>query len=360
MLNYLWERYFFKQFISIFFFFLFCFYSLYVLIDYASHTGKVANHNFYIGWDEIFRYYLYVFSARAEFLIPLALLIAFVKTILTLNTHQELVALMASGISSKRLLRPFIFVSVFCMLLLYANEEWLLPTALKKMKQMEASSKHQNKKKMQQAAVKHLILEDGSLLLYQYYDAGSEHFFDVYWIPSADKLYRIKFLKPSLELPLGTYVDFIERDASGELLQKKSKIQRYFPEIRFNKKILESTIIHPEILPLSSLTKQAFPLFRSGLDEKESKIMTAFYWKWTLPFLCLLVILGPARACMNFSRRLPVFFLYVLSLFSFIAFYMFMDAIQVLAIKQIISPFTAIFLPVFSLFLFYSWRYLRL
>lgn len=360
MLNHLWERYFFKQFISIFFFFLFCFYSLYVLIDYASHTGKVANQSFYIGWDEVFRYYFYVFSARAEFLIPLALLIAFVKTILTLNTHQELVALMASGISLKRLLRPFIIGAFFCMLLLYANEEWLLPTALKKMKQLEASLKHQNKKKIEQAAIKHLILEDGSLLLYQYYDAAREHFFDVYWIPSADRLYRIKFLTASVEAPVGTYVDFIERDFTGELLQKESKNERYFPEIHFSKKILESTIIHPEILPLSSLTKQALPLFHSSLDEKESKIMTAFYWKWTLPLLCLLVILGPARSCMNFSRRLPLFLLYVLSLFSFISFYMFMDAIQILAIKQILSPFTAIFLPIFSLFLFYSWRYLRL
>ena len=44
MLVKIWEKYFFCEFIKIFFLFLCCFYGLYVLIDYASHTSALPHH----------------------------------------------------------------------------------------------------------------------------------------------------------------------------------------------------------------------------------------------------------------------------------------------------------------------------
>jgi lipopolysaccharide export system permease protein len=84
-----------------------------VLIDYASHTSALPHHQTQVKLKELARYYLFTFSSRAEILIPFALLIALIKTLCTLNTRNELIALMASGIKLQTLVRPFFYVGLF-------------------------------------------------------------------------------------------------------------------------------------------------------------------------------------------------------------------------------------------------------
>ncbi len=140
MFKMIWERYFLRQFTQMFALFLGCFYSLYVLIDYASHTSTFIHHK--LQWQEIIRYYLFIFASRAEILLPLTLLIAFIHTICKLNAQYELIALMASGFSLKKLMRPFVVLGLSCVFLLYTNEQFFLPKALKKLRRIENVTKH--------------------------------------------------------------------------------------------------------------------------------------------------------------------------------------------------------------------------
>lgn len=211
ILTQLWERYFLKEFAKIFFFFLFGFYGLYVLIDYASHTSSLAHHHVQIPFFELARYYLFIFSSRAEILIPLALLIAVCKTLISLNVHGELIALMASGFKLKTLLRPFLFAGFVAMILLYLNEQFLIPRALTKLRRIEDSTKHQRSRNSPKVAAHSMVLEDGSIFLFQSYDTAKEQFFDVYWIESLDSIYRIKYLAPELPHPTGYFVDHLTR-----------------------------------------------------------------------------------------------------------------------------------------------------
>lgn len=359
MFRLIWERYFLRQFCGLFFLFLFCFYGLYVLIDYASHTSALSSHHVQISWDEIFRYYLYVFASRAEILLPLALLIAFVKTACALNSNQELVALMAGGFKLNHLMRPFLYVGFLCLLLMYANEQFLMPTALKKLRRIEESTKHQKHRHAPEIAVHHLILEDGSLFLFQDYDQIKERFFDAYWIESIDSIYRIKYLSPLTMIPKGFFVDHLVRQPTGELLHDAGYGEYDFPSIKFNPEILQSAILEPDILSLTDLVKEASEV-SPRLNEKESKILTALYWKLALPWLCLLAIIAPAPFCVRFSRQLPIFLIYMCSLFGLIAFYMFMDAAQVVAKRQVIAPFWAICGPFLALFGIFGRRYAKM
>lgn len=364
----IWERYFLRQFLSMFFLFLFCFYGLYVLIDYASHTSALAHHHIQIPLFEVARYYFFVFASRAEILLPLALLIAFVKTVCTLNTNQELVALMASGLKLKLLMRPFLAVGLICVLLMYANEQFLLPDALKKLRRIEDSTKHQKHRHSPPLAVHHIILEDGSLLVFQEYDSAKERFFDAFWIQSIDNIYRIKYLTPALEMPKGFFVDHLIRQENGELLHEEAFEELLFPGMKFNPEILQSTILEPEILSLTDLIEEASQVsydsneteYKMMLNEKESKLMTAFYWKLAMPWLCLMAILAPAPYCVRFSRQLPIFLIYLCSLFGLIAFYMFMDAAQVVAKRQVIPPFWAICGPFLTLFSYFGWKFAKM
>lgn len=358
--NRIWERYFLSEIVKVFILFLFCFYGLYVLIDYASHTSALANHHIHIHWKELARYYLYIFSSRAEFLVPLALLIASIKTLCTLNVNQELVALMASGIRLKTLMRPFLFVGLFCTALLFLNEQLLLPSALKKLRRIEDATKHQRGRNHPPLAVKHLNLEDGSLFLFQSYDSSKEEFFDAFWIRSIDNIYRMKYVAPYAKIPVGQFVDHFTRQTNGELIQTEAFKNLPLNDLRFNAEILQSTLQDPDALSIPELWQQLPSSSDRLLSEKESKLLTAFYWKLTLPWFCLLAVLAPIPFCIYFSRQLPVFFIYVCGIFGLIAFYLFMEASSVVAKRQVIHPIWAICFPFFANFSFFGWRFIKM
>lgn len=355
----MWERYFLKEILKIFTLFLSCFYGLYILIDYASHTSALANHHTQIQLSELGRYYLFVFASRADILIPLALLLATIKNLCTLNTRQELVALMAGGFSLKMLLRPFLITACFCTLLLFLNEQYLLPPALKKLRRIEDANKHQRKRNNLPLSVRSITLEDGSLLLFQSYDSVKEQFFDVYWLRSFNDVYRIKFLSPYKTPPEGKYVDHLVRQKDGTLLQVESFVIHPFLAMRFNSEILQSTIQDADALSLTELWQQ-LPNTENPLSEKESRVLTAFYWKSTIPWLCLLAVLAPAPFCVYFSRQLPIFFIYICGIFGLIAFYMFMDAASVVAKRQVLHPLWAITFPFLGLFILAGWRFIKM
>jgi len=250
-------------------------------------------------------------------------------------------------------------VGAFGTLLMYANEQYLLPEALRKLRQIEQASKHQRGRSRSMLHAQHLVLGDASLLVFQYYDPLKEQFFDVYWIQSMDSIYRMKYLSPTATPPMGYFVDHLVRDQSGELLQKTDHRECHFPQMVFSPNLLESTIIDPETLSISELMTQVLDVSPSP-NEKESKILTSFYWKLNLPWLCLLSIMAPAPFCVRFSRQPPVFLIYMCSLFGFIAFYMFMNAAQIAAKRQVFHPFWGVYLPFLTLFSYFGWRFNRL
>lgn len=359
MFSSIWERYFLRQFCALFFLFLFCFYGLYVLIDYASRTSALSSHHVQIPLYETVRYYLFVFASRAEILLPLALLIAFVKTVCTLNSNQELVALMAGGVNLKLLMRPFIIFGFICMALMYANEQFLLPGALKKLRYLENATKHQRHRHSAELSVNHLLLEDSSLFLFQRYDKATNTFYDSYWISSINDIYRIKFLAPKTDVPTGKFVDHFSRLPDGELSYQASYEEFQFPALKFKREILQSSIADPDVLSLSNLFAEASSI-SINLNEKESRILTAFYWKTAMPWLCILAILAPAPFCVKFSRKKHIFLIYICTLFGLIMFYMLMDAAQVVAKRQVMPPFWAICAPFLVAFALFGWRFVKI
>lgn len=358
MFTQIWERYFLKEFCKIFFLFLFCFYGLYVIIDYANRASALSHH-VHIPFMDTVKYYSFVFASRSEILLPFALLLATIKTLGSFNTHYELVALMAGGFRLHRLMRPFIFVGIVCMCLIFINEQFVLPTALKKLRRIEDATKHQKSRRHLEMAVNHAILEDGSLFLFQNYDTAKEQFFDAYWIPSTDQFYRMKYFSPYAEKPTGYFVDQIVRRPNGNLELANSYPEYAFKKMHFSQEMLHSTIMDPDMLSLTELWGQ-LPSNGHEWSEKESKVSAAFYWKLFIPFLCLIAIMAPAPYCVRFSRQYPFFFIYVCGLFGLIAFYLVLDAAQVIARRQVASPLLAIGIPFWSVFTISSWRFAKM
>jgi lipopolysaccharide export system permease protein len=129
--------------------------------------------------------------------------------------------------------------------------------------------------------------------------------------------------------------------------------------MKFNPDLLQSTLIDPDTFSLSELLEELYDI-SSTPDEKESKLLTAFYWKLMMPWLCLFAILAPAPFCMTFSRNFSIFLVYVCSLFGLIAFYMLMDAAQVIAKRQVLTPFWAICGPFLTTTSYFGWRFIKI
>lgn len=355
----IWERYFLKEMLKGFFFFLFLFYGLYVLIDYSSHSSSFHYGHSHFKLYEIAVYYLCEFIERMEVLIPFGLLLATIRTLTNLNIHNELVALMASGVKIRTLLKPFILVGMAMVMLMYVNTQFWMPYALQRMNHIDQKHRSQKNKSSQILAVQNLALKDKTSIIFQNYDSLEKKLIDVYWIRSINDVYRIKYLYPYNEIPTGHLVDHLQRAPGGELTIIATFDVKKFPEMQFHKRDLFQGMISPEDESLTDLWKK-IPLRNAIMSEKESEIIAVFYHKMIMPWLCLLAVIGPAPFCMRHSRNIPLFFIYALSIFCLVAFYLILDSTLVLGKRQIAEPWLAVLVPFILCAGAASYKYVRI
>lgn len=344
MLTKTWERYFVKQTLKTFFLFIFCFYSLYVLIDYATHLNHFHSSKTVFNWKVVASYYFFDFIKHLEVLIPFALLISTVKTITTLNIHNEIVALLASGLKLKRLLRPFLWLGLFFTLILYLNTEIFLPKSMRELKTFSEEKALAKAKNLGTKPILHIHLEDNSTFIFQDYNTNDQFFMDTYWVKSIDEIYRIKFLYPQKTYPEGHFVDHITRNSQGQLVLNESSAVKSFPDMRFNKQTLFESITRAEEQSFSDLATK-IPSLSEIKSEKQAQLVTSFYYKLAMPWLALLAVIAPIPFCVRFTRHLPLFMIYAWSIFGLVAFYIIMNSSLILGERQVVSPLLAIWIP---------------
>lgn len=355
----IWERYFLSEILKSFFFFIFLFYGLFVLIDYSSHSSSFHYGHSHFKLYEIAVYYLCEFIERMEVLIPFGLLLATIRTLTNFNIHNELVALMASGVKLRTLLRPFVLVGLAMVFLMYINTQFWMPHALQRMNHIDQKHRSQKNKSAQILSVQSLSLKDKTNVIFQNYDSIEKKLIDVYWIRGINDIYHIKYLYPYHEIPTGEFVDHFQRKEGGELTITSSVPFAQFPEMQFHKRDLFQGMIAPEDESLTDLWKK-IPKRNAIASEKESEILAVFYHKLIMPWLCLLAVIGPAPFCIRFGRNHPLFFIYSLSIFSLVAFYLILDSTLVLGKRQIAEPWLAILVPFFLCASASSYKFLRI
>lgn len=357
-MNSIWKRYFFAELIKVFFLVIGCLYFLYVLIDYSAHTKVFQQEG--IRLIDVLLYYLFQFTKRAEILIPVALMIATIKVLTTANMRHEIVALATGGISLKKIMRPFLWSGLFLTLLLFLNFQYLQPFSLIRLNAFEEQYFKEHTKEEKKNPINSLLLEDNTLLLYQSYDQERRAFFDVYWLKNGDSLYRIQWLYPYEKIPFGNYVDSLSRNSCGDIVKVNSHEELFFPHMRFDTKSLYSAVHPPRWQSISQLGRN---LKRAGMkksNDREAEVATLFFYKLTIPFVCILAVFCPAPYCLRFGRNLPVFLIYALSLFGIITFFTLVNTSVILGESQVIPPFWAILTPPLVFSLLFGWKYARM
>jgi lipopolysaccharide export system permease protein len=87
-------------------------------------------------WHVLLRLLFYASSTFVPMALPLAILLSSLMTFGNLGEHYELVAIKASGISLKRVMRPLIILSVFISMLAFLFSNNVLPVANLKFKSL--------------------------------------------------------------------------------------------------------------------------------------------------------------------------------------------------------------------------------
>jgi lipopolysaccharide export system permease protein len=337
------RMYLFRELFKVFFLFLGCFFFLYALIDYSLHMQDFIVDK-QIQMAHIGTYYAFQFIKRADLLIPLALLLSALKVLLAMNTRGELLALQASGIPRKTILRPLFLIGLFCTLFSLASSEFLLPSSLNHLDQFREKHFKHSKRGNRKEPVHILPLKDHSKIVYQTEDKEKKLYNDVFWIRSADEIWRMRSLSSDPLHPIGYFVDHLKRNREGNF-EKISSFDHYrFDQFRWQADPSGKGYTPLENRKLSELWRML--LHKNTTTAYEyPRVLTHFLFKIAIPFLALLVITAGSPFCLRHSRNLPIFFIYAIALFGFIAFFTMMDAAVILGENRVVSPYVAILLP---------------
>lgn len=333
------DRYFLAEVLRIFFLFVICFFALFVLIDYTSR-----GNNLHLNLSEMAEYYLYLLIRRVEILFPFALLVATIRTVCQANARSQLAALLAGGIPYRRIFLPLLFLGFTMVLLLYANNEFLLPGSMQIVRQVEESVALKNATFEEHQVVHSLTLNDESRYLYRAYDSIQERFLDGYWIRTLDDIYRIKSLSLHSIPATGYFVEHLERVADGTLLVTETFETLSLKGFIVDKTALNEVLMPPSDRPLLSLWRHLLPQSQM-MTVEQAHVHGAFYRKLTMPWLGLLAALGPIPFCARFRRQIPIFYIYCVSLFAIAATYMWISAGTILVQAQVFSAFWVLFVP---------------
>jgi|GEM_PF-341733 lipopolysaccharide export system permease protein len=353
----LWQRYFLFEILKTFFLFLGCFFFLYALADYSMHMQEIFK-NKKIGVGDLLIYYGMLFSKRCDLFLPLALLIASVKVLTSLNKRNELLALQTAGIPVHKLTRPFFFVGLICVAISYCNFEIIAPQSLNYVDHFEKKYLKKNHSR-QKEGIHMLPLEDGTRLLYQSYNKETKELFDVFWVLSIDEMYHIKTLTTGEEGAKGTFVDHLKRGPNGRVEKITSYPTHLFKDLHLNFDLqnhLNKPMENRSISELAKMTLNKTPLFY----DNQTMVHTHLFFKLLMPWLSVLVLIGVVPFCVPSVRFLPTFLIFSVTIFGYITFFTIIDGCVILGETEVIPPFWAIFtLPIFFFAIFGS-RFARM
>jgi lipopolysaccharide export system permease protein len=349
-----WQSYFYKEICKVFFFFLFGFFFLYSLIEYATHMDDFFKTSS-LSISSVALYYLNQFLKRLDFLIPMALLLSTIKVLTTLNARNEWTVFQVAGLSTRTLLKPFFTIAIICTAFLWANFEFFLPSALQNIDEFRIANFHGSHLAKRRELIHLIPLKDNSKLLYQSYLPENHQLFDVIWIKSPNEIWRMKYLSADPTTPTAYFADHLVRSPSGVLEKKESYNSISLTELKWHPRMARKGLVPFEQRRISEL-------FRLSKNPQSSpyeapRIKTQLVFKAGVPLLSPLIVLALAPVCLTFSRFRSQFFIYAIGLFSLFAFYMLLDSLTILSDHGIISPILSVIFPITLLASIVGWRF---
>lgn len=129
------DRYILTKFLSAFFFVVAILVTIVCVIDLTEKNDEFIEHNLKIG--QILGYYLNFIPYIANFITPITVFIATVFVTSKMAGHTEIIAILSSGVSFKRMMVPYLIGASIIASLSFVLTAYLLPNANKKRVEFE-------------------------------------------------------------------------------------------------------------------------------------------------------------------------------------------------------------------------------
>jgi lipopolysaccharide export system permease protein len=117
------DRYILKQYLLTFFGILFLFIPIGILASLAEKINKIIDNQ--VPMDEVIDYYLNFTLVLGNMLMPILLFLAIIFFTSRLTARTEVVAILSSGVSYRRFLRPYFIGATFVAILIFAMGNFL-------------------------------------------------------------------------------------------------------------------------------------------------------------------------------------------------------------------------------------------
>lgn len=315
-------------------FFTFC------LIDFCTRVSDFTDAS--LGAGFALRYYGCEFAKRAYLFIPICFALTVLLQFLHMAKSKETVALLSSGFSYKKIVRPFWYLSFILLALLLINREFILPKSTLFLETYRNDHVRAVKKaKNASDEIFTLILKDDSKLIYQSYDAQKQRYFDLFWIVTPQRILRMKYLDKTDAGYKAQFIDELTRNQLGTFQKKHS-----FKELKLSKEWLKGAHLD-KVLPIET---QDFKKLAKGIYSKDyvyskDEIFTEIILVLVMALSPLWLLLMQAPIIRQYTRQIPVLFYVATQILFFFACATIIDGLGVIAQRSIVSPWILLFVP---------------
>ncbi len=123
------DKYILKKFLSTFFFVVFLLVSIVSVIDFTEKNDDFLEHQ--LKTAQILAYYVDFIPYVASLITPITVFIAVVFVTSKMASQTEIIAILSSGVSFRRMLVPYFIGAVFIALISFGLNGWIIPNANK-------------------------------------------------------------------------------------------------------------------------------------------------------------------------------------------------------------------------------------
>ena len=331
------------------------FYSLYSFVDSSTRWHDFAK-NPSLHFLEIVFYYILVFIKRLDIILPLAFMIALVKVFIDMNQKRESIALFTSGLKKQTFLIPFFFFSGIVSCCLFLNFEYLTPRSLLLIEDFEAKYFNASCSAKKNKTPYFVQLSNQKLLIYSHCTKPYSQYQDVYYIISPKELWKLSSVILNQNLEGFEAEQYLIQDNTVVLQSRQPSVVFDQVSVVYDSADLNDLTIECGSFSFLMKTLKKLAPYNCLLY---AKISCQFFYKITVLFLPVLITMICACFGLIFSRKLPIFMIYAMSIFGMIGYFLLMDAAIILGETQLLPSYLALLGPLLLIFVFILPRFIR-
>ena len=305
-----------------------------VIFSLVSSIAELTFHFPFKSNQIMLLHLMAIFFKRLELILPLSFLVSIIKTLSSMQKHSELILLEVSGFSRSKLSAPFFIVALFACLGTYLCHQYILPkTSPWMLNELKLGRKNAS------GPYEVRFLSDGSRIIYT---PSHDQLVNLYWIKSHQEIWHCEQIIFERELPIGMYVDKMQKNATGQFL-KTASYHKYTLPNSFLKARPKVERIH--CLSIATL----FALMTEhtlSLTSDIGYVYSLLCYKMINPLFPTMVITGFLPLLLPFKKRIKTINYYLIGTLCFFLFHTFVKSCIILAEHYVVSPLlTIIFLP---------------